>query len=75
MQTRFFFARVSFCRLQCEKRKILIKPLLRYLSRKEYPGKHRDPKITSMRILRIYWDYYFANLDRLFPKVCAAGVY
>jgi hypothetical protein len=25
--------------------------------------------------IEIYWDYYFVNLDRLFLKVCEAGVY
>jgi len=32
-------------------------------------------KFTVMKTLRIYWDYYFANLDKLFLKACEAGVY
>jgi len=28
-----------------------------------------------MNTLRIYWDYYFANSDKLFARVCDAEVY
>jgi hypothetical protein len=28
-----------------------------------------------MKTLRIYWDYYFANFDKLFMMACEAGVY
>jgi hypothetical protein len=33
------------------------------------------PKFTDMEMIRIYWDYYFVNLDKLFLKVCEAEVY
>jgi len=29
----------------------------------------------AMKTLRIYWDYYFANADKLFIRACEAGVY
>jgi len=32
-------------------------------------------KVKKMKILRIYWDYYFVNLDALFLRVCEAEVY
>ena len=50
--------------------KIIIKPSHRYFSL-----IRTIDKITDMKALRIYWDYYFANLDNLFLKVCAAGVF
>jgi hypothetical protein len=51
--------------------KIIIKLLHRYFS----PTKKETDKIKDMKTMRIYWDYYFANLDKLFLKVCVAGVY
>jgi len=27
------------------------------------------------KLIEIYWDYYFVNLDKLFLKVCEAEVY
>jgi hypothetical protein len=27
------------------------------------------------KMIEIYWDYYFVNLDKLFLKVCEAAVY
>ena len=31
---------------------------------------------TDMKkMIEIYWDYYFVNLDKLFLKVCEAEVY
>jgi hypothetical protein len=33
-------------------------------------------KIKNMvRIIIIYWNYYFGSLDGMFTKVCAAGVF
>ncbi|MDB5142677.1 MAG: hypothetical protein JWQ66_1390 [Mucilaginibacter sp.] len=27
------------------------------------------------KMIEIYWDYYFVNLDKLFLKVCEAEIY
>jgi hypothetical protein len=27
------------------------------------------------KMIEIYWEYYFVNLDKLFIKVCEAEVY
>jgi hypothetical protein len=36
---------------------------------------YESSKLTAMKVLRIYWDYYFVDLDKLFLKVCVAEVY